>query len=208
MRVDRYSKIVLTVIALLLAFVAFKLGRRAPNPPLPTTVVGGRNRPQTYAKETVEPGTYAFQSGIPYGQPGMCWDLRSQDFGSGAVRIQQNACNGTNYQNFIVTDPDSDGFYRIETQFSDYHYVVQAGIIGFGLTADLGSSFGPGLLPESFNRWRFNDQPGGAGRRFIVNKYDGTCVDRPTEAMNEGDRIQTYTCNGSEGQTWIPLGAK
>jgi hypothetical protein len=201
MKVDLYTKIVLTAIALLLAFVLLELVRRASSSP-PVTVVGLHNRQEVHARQTVGPGTYAFQSGIPYGNPGMCWDLRSQDFGSGGVRIQQNTCNGTQNQHFILTNPDSDGFFQIKTEYGNYPFVVQAGLIGFGIQAVPEM----GLLPDSFNRWRFNDQPGGAGRRFIVNKYDGTCVDRPTEAMNPGDRIQTYTCNGSQGQTWIPLG--
>jgi hypothetical protein len=200
MRSNLYTKVVLTIIALILGLIAYHIRPRTASlepKHVPQTV--GAN---THSIQTVQPGVYAFQSAIPFaGSQGMCWDLRSQDVGNDYVRIQQNGCNGTQYQHFIVGNPDSNGFYEVTTQLSGYQYVDNSGVIGRGLSA-----YNGGGLPSSLWHWRFEDVPNGSGRRYIKSEYDGTCVDRPTESMNLGDRVQTYTCNGSENQQWIPIG--
>lgn len=202
MRGDLYTRVVVTIIALTLGVIGYRR--------IHANSVAVQTRPHVlsgfganiYSNQTVTPGTYAFQSAVPFdGSIGMCWHLRSQDVGNDYVRIQQNGCDGTQNQHFIVGNLDANGFYEVTTQLSGYKYVDNSGAVGYGMSANNGA-----LLPATFWHWRFVDVPNGSGRRYIVSEYDGSCVDRPTEAMNPGDRVQTMTCNGNVNQQWIPIG--
>jgi hypothetical protein len=157
--------------------------------------------------QTVVPGVYEIQSGIPYnGSQGMCWDL-DLNHPSAAVIIQ-NPCSAHPTQLFRVNDDmDANGYRTISSTFSypNYQYIFQGNDPGGSGNEVMQATNGS----INRDRFRFNDIPNCGGCRYIaIDPSAQFCVDRPTQHMDPGDYIQPFNCNNGQNQIWIMLGPR
>jgi hypothetical protein len=209
MRTNTYTKLVLAVIALALFAIAGKVYISSRSTKTAKAVQTGKELAATVPAivpwtTTVTPGVYEFQSGIPYnGSRGMCWNVVRH-------QIQQLTCSGYASQQFRIVD-DIDANANRTISFNSDQGLAHVTAVGTnGLLGALLWVVTPGPIhtsegdiPVGVARWRFDDVPQGSGRRYIVEPGSGLCIDRPTDAMNEGDRVQLYTCAHTQGQQWI-----
>jgi hypothetical protein len=183
------------------------------------------NSPAGLDGQTVVPGVYQIQSGIPYnGSQGLCWDLYSY---TGGAAIIGNPCDGNSpTQLFRVNDDmDAGGYRTINSTYKEPNFDV----VAFGNCPDGSCSGTTIMIAESTGAWnqhksnlpapgpppryRFNDIPNCPGCRYIAINPDGQwCVDRPSQNLGNvggwGAYLQPFNCDGQQNQRWIMLGPK
>lgn len=178
-------------------------------------MIGAKVALQLPTQQTVVPGVYEIQSGIPYnGSQGMCWDLDT-NYPTGAIIIQ-NPCSGHPTQLFRVNDDmDANGFRTISSTFSfpNFQYVIEGPGPGqdhsIMMQATNKLQEPSPIPPIKPDRFRFNDISNCGGCRYIAIAPSAQwCVDRPTQHMDPGDYIQPFNCDAGKNQIWIMLGPR